>query len=68
VWILFKFKSEKIILDDLYPEVSGLVSPDEFLSLYHYATTNPNDALIIDDKESDRTRKFKLNFDIILKW
>jgi hypothetical protein len=67
VWILFKFKSEKIVLDDLYPEVSGMVSPEEFLSLYHYATTNPNDALIIDDK-AERGDKFKLNFDVILKW
>lgn len=67
VWILFKFKSEKIVLDDLYPEVSGMVSPEEFLSLYHYATTNPNDALIIDDK-AERGDKFKLNFDVILRW
>jgi hypothetical protein len=67
VWILFKFKSEKIVLDDLYPEVSGMVSPEEFLSLYHYATTNFNDALIIDDK-AEKGEKFKLNFDVILKW
>jgi len=67
IWILFKFKSEKIVLDDLYPEVSGMVSPEEFLSLYHYATTNSNDALVIDDK-ADRGDKFKLNFDVILKW
>ena len=67
VWILFRFKSEKIILDDLYPEISGILSPEEFLSLYHYATTNDNDAFVIDGK-ADKQNMFKLNFDTILKF
>jgi hypothetical protein len=66
IWVLFKFKSTKIILDDLYEEISGILSIEEFLTLYEYATADDNDALVIDGK-ADKAQRFKLNFDIVLK-
>lgn len=68
VWILFRFKNDKLILNDLWPEVSGTVSESDFLSLYHYCTQNDNDALVYDGKEPDKRDRFKLNFDVILRY
>ena len=68
VWILFKCKNEKVLMDDLYPEISSIVSPEEFLSLYTYATSaSDHDALVYDGK-AKKEQRFKLNFDVILKW
>ena len=66
IWILFRFKSSKIILDDLYEEISGILTIEQFLELYNYATTEDNNALVIDGK-SPKENMFKLNFDKILK-
>lgn len=66
VWILFRFKSSKIILNDIYEEISGVLTPEQFLTLYEYATENDNDALVIDAKEK-KDSMFKKNLDIILR-
>lgn len=66
VWILFNFKSMKIILDDIFPEFSGTVNEEQFLDLYNYATKDEHDALVIDEKD-ERGVMFKKNFDIILR-
>lgn len=69
IWQLFKTKNEKLLIDDIYPELSALVTPDEFLGLYHYATSaSDNDSLVYDGKEPDKKDRFKLNFDVILRW
>lgn len=68
VWILFRFKNDKLILQDLWPELSGTVTEEDFLHLYHYATTNDNDALVYDGKEPNKKDRFKINFDIILRY
>jgi hypothetical protein len=68
IWMLFKTKNEKMLLEDVYPELSALVSPEEFLTLYHYATSaSDNDSLVYDAKEKDKKDRFKLNFDVILR-
>ena len=66
VWALFKFKSTKIILDDLYEEISGMLSIEEFLHLYNYATLEDHNAFVIDGKAEKKDR-FKMNFDTILR-
>jgi hypothetical protein len=51
IWMLFKTKNEKMLLEDIYSELSALVSPEEVLSLYHYATSaSDNDSLVYDGK------------------
>jgi hypothetical protein len=68
IWVLFKCKNEKVLMDDLYPEISNIVTQEEFLSLYTYATSgSDHDALVYDGKAKKEDR-FKLNFDVILRW
>ena len=68
VWILFKCKNEKVLIDDLYPEISSLYTLEEFLNYYNYATSgSDHDALVFDAKEPDKKDRLKLNFDIILR-
>jgi len=66
VWMLFRTKSMKVLMDDIYPEVSNILTEDEFLQIYEKATQNENDFLCIDEKDKKENR-FKRNFDVILK-
>lgn len=69
IWILFKTKNEKVLMDDIYPEISSIVTPEEFLSLYTYATSgSDHDALVYDGKAKKKEDRFKLNLDVILRW
>ena len=68
VWILFRFKSQTIILQDIYEEISGVLTPEQFLSIYEYATLEDNNALVIDAKEKDKNNMFKKNLDVILRF
>ena len=43
-----KFSAMSVILEDLYPEVSGCCTPEEFEMLYKHAVDKPFGALIID--------------------
>lgn len=68
IWVLFKCKNEKVLLDDLYPEISSLYTIDEFLTYYNYSTSaSDHDALVYDGKEPDKKDRMKLNFDVILR-
>lgn len=67
VFVLFKFASKKIILDDLYESISGLITIEDFSRIYEFATENPHDALVI-DMTSKRDRTFRLNYDKIIKY
>ena len=68
IWVLFKCENEKVLLDDLYPEISSLYTIDEFLTYYNYATSaSDHDALVYDAKEKDKKDRMKLNFDVILR-
>jgi hypothetical protein len=69
VWILFKCKNEKVLIDDIYPEISSLYTIEEFLSYYHYATSaSDHDALVYDGKEKNKEDRMKLNLDVILRF
>lgn len=65
LFMLFKFCSQKIVLDDLYPEISALVTQEQFLELYSYATKDDHDCLVI-DKKAEKGKKFKKNLDVVL--
>lgn len=68
IWVLFKCKNEKVLMDDLYPEISSLYTPEEFLTYYNYATSaSDHDALVYDGKEKAKEDRMKLNFDVILR-
>lgn len=67
IWVLYRFKNDKILLSDIYEEISAEVSPDEFLALYHFSTEEDHSALVYDGK-AEKGKRFKKNFDKILHW
>lgn len=67
LWSFFPFKSRKMITEHLYELFGNLVSEDEFIVLYEYATQDPHDSFVIDMKEDDPKNRFKKNFDKIIR-
>ena len=63
IWVIFKFANAQSVLEQIYPEVSGVIKEEEFLELFEYATVMKHDALIIDQTSKNM---FKLNWDIAL--
>lgn len=54
LYFLGKFASKKVILDDMYEEVSNVLTPDEFEELYTHATEDKYGILIIDNTGSEK--------------
>ena len=69
LWILFKFASKERILDQIYNEISSLITIEEFEQLYEYATKDSShDALIIDNhSKSNKELRFRKNWNTVLK-
>jgi hypothetical protein len=60
VFFLGKFQNKKIVLEDIYEEISNVCTIQQFEELYDHATDKPYGALIIDTTEGKR---FLSNFD-----
>jgi hypothetical protein len=54
VFQLAAFKNKKVILDDIYEEVSNVIGIDQFEELYDHATNKPYGSLIIDTTNGKR--------------
>lgn len=67
VWCIYPCKNLKVIEDDIYPQFSNLLSPDEFITLYQYATTELHDCFTFDGTEPDPADRFKINLDTIIR-
>ena len=69
LWILFKFASKERILDQIYNEISSIVTIDQFEALYEYATKDSkHDALIIDNHNRvNKDLMFRKGWNIVLK-
>lgn len=70
VFQLATFKNKKIILDDIYDEVSNVIDINSFEKLYDYATAKPYGSLIIDTTQGKRflsNLDSELSIDEILK-
>jgi hypothetical protein len=65
LFMLFKFCSMKIILDDLYELISGMITQEQFIEIYNHATQDDHDCLVI-DKKADKGSQFKRNLDVVL--
>ena len=63
---LFKFQSSKVICEDLWEIVSGVVSLEQFIKIYELATEGDHDCLVIDTL-CDKSKRFRKNFDNIIK-
>jgi hypothetical protein len=66
VFCLFRFASIKIVIQDLYTEVSGDLTEAEFATLYEYCVSQPHGSLVIDTTQSDPSRRYKLGWDTIV--
>ena len=69
VWVLFKFASKERVLEQVYPEISSLITIEQFEELYNYATKESNhDALIVDNHgKANKDFKFRRNWNTVLK-
>ena len=63
VYVIFKSNNYKKVLDDLYTEVSGLITPEDFEKMYLTATEESHNHLtiIIDNKMPDKF-KYRKNW------
>ena len=63
IFVIFKFANAQSVVEQIYPEISGVIKEEDFKDVFEYATIEKHDALII-----DQTAKhiFKLNWDTAL--
>ena len=67
IFVLFKFASSKLLVEKIYPELSGLITEDKFIELYEYATKESNDSLIsINHAMNKSGNGFRMNWSKIL--
>ncbi len=66
VYVLFRFASLKVVIQDLYTEFSGDLTEPEFATLYNYCVSLPHGSLVIDTTQSDPSRRYKLGWDTIV--
>ncbi len=63
LWVLYKFCNAKTVMEDIYEEISGLMTQQQFLDAYDYATAEPHSALIIDQTGGDPRNRIRKNWD-----
>ena len=67
VYVLYKFANVKMVIDKIFEEVSGLLTESQFEEIYKHATSEPYNALVIDNHPKvDRDKRFKKNFNVVL--
>ena len=48
IFVIFKFANVQSVVEQIYPEISGVIKEEDFKIIFEYATINKHDALIID--------------------
>jgi hypothetical protein len=48
LWVLFKYAASNVLTTDFYPEISNLLTEENFRSLYEHAVKGRHDFLIVD--------------------
>ena len=66
LFVIFKFASKRIIVDDLYEELSNCITLENFEKLLDFATIDEHDSLVIDFSQL-KTHRFKKNWSTILR-
>ena len=67
VYVLYRFANKTTVLEKVYPEVSSLVTEEEFDLLYSHATEEPYNAFVVDNHpKTDKNKRFRKNYDILL--
>ena len=67
VFQLASFKNKKVILEDIYEEVSNVIGIDQFEELYDHATKKPYGSLIIDTTGSEKRFLSNLDSELFLQ-
>ena len=67
VFFVGKFASKKVVLEDLYEEVSNILTLEEFEELYDKATEEQYGSLIIDCSHKDKRFLRGLDTELIIK-
>ena len=65
IFVIFKFANVQSVVEQIYPEISGIIKEEDFEILFEYATKDKHNALIID--QTSKQNIFKLNWDVALK-
>lgn len=66
LFVLFRFASAKIIVEDLYQEVSGALTVQQFEALYNHATSAGDHEPFVIDFTQPKDKRFKRGFATIL--
>jgi hypothetical protein len=67
VFFIGKFASKKVVLEDLYEEVSNVLTIEQFEELYDVATQEQYGSLIIDCSHKDKRFMRGLDTQLIIK-
>jgi len=59
VFLLGKFASKKVVLEDMYEEISNVLTQEEFEKIYDYATEGEKYGMLIMDCSGDTKRFYK---------
>jgi hypothetical protein len=65
LFIVFNYASKKIIVEDLYEEVSNTLTIEKFEEVYTHATNEEHTPLVIDFTQ-DKSNRFKKGFSTLL--
>jgi len=64
---IFKMGDLKEVQEKIYPEVSGYIDPEMFMTMYKHATEEPRNCLTIDiHPDTKPTHHFRKNLDVLL--
>jgi hypothetical protein len=64
LYVVFRYGNRKVITENLYEEVSGWLTLEQFEAVYDYATSeSPHDALVIDTSGGLPENRLRKNFD-----
>ena len=67
IFVLFKSASKERVIDQVYPEISSLITEEDFEELYAHATLDNHDSLtIINHNLMNKKDMFRKNWDVVL--
>ena len=67
LFVLGKFASKKVVLEDMYEEVSNVLTPEQFEEIYDKATEEQYGALIVDCTTKEKRFYKNLDSELFLK-
>jgi hypothetical protein len=65
IFVLFKYANQRIVLEDVYEEISGKATQTDFLQFFDYATTQDHGSLVL-DFTGKKDEVFKNGFNEVL--